>query len=141
MNSARTLTYKIMKRFLCFICCIGVFLTSPESGVAQQQELNTYGLRVIKSCREFVKAVEANPGNAMWPLHTMVPQVAIDLKYAGMDNFMKQVLYKPTHTTYLRKEAVLALAKVQKALLEKGLGLKIWDAYRPYSVTEKWGNL
>jgi len=116
---------------------MGVFLASPKSGNAQQKELNAYGLKVIKSCRQLVKAVRANPGNAMWPLDKIVPQVMIDLKYAGTDNFMKQALYKPTQTTYLRKEAVLALAKVQNSLSQKGLGLKIWDAYRPYSVTEK----
>jgi len=126
-----------MKRCIHFICCAGVFLGSPKFGNAQQQELNAYGLKVIKSCRQFETAVGANPRNAMWPIHKTVPQVVIDLKYAGINNFMKQVLYKPTQTTYLRKEAVLALAKVQNALLQQGLGLKIWDAYRPYSVTKK----
>ena len=30
-----------------------------------------------------------------------------------------------------------ALAQAQQELNEKNLSLKIWDAYRPYSVTEK----
>ncbi len=137
MKSARKPSYKIMKPFLYLICCIGVFFTGPASVLAQRSEVNAYGLKLIKTCREFIQTVQSNPTNAMWPLHIKVPEVVIDLKYAGLDNFMKQALYKPTQTTYLRKEAVVALAKVQKALLEKGLGLKIWDAYRPYSVTEK----
>ena len=137
MRSARKLIYKIIKPSLYFTCFSGVFLAFPASGLAQQPEVNAYGLKVIKSCREFEKTVQENPLNAMWPLNTRVPQVMIELKYAGLDNFMKQALYNSAHTTYLRKEAVVALAKVQQALLEKGLGLKIWDAYRPYSVTEK----
>lgn len=137
MKSARKLIYKIIKPCLYFTCFSGVFLGLPVSSVAQQPEVNSYGLKVIKSCREFIKTVQENPVNAMWSLDTRVPQVLIDLKYAGLDNFMKQALYKPAQTTYLRKEAVVALAKVQQALLERGMGLKIWDAYRPYSVTEK----
>jgi D-alanyl-D-alanine dipeptidase len=31
----------------------------------------------------------------------------------------------------------MALAKVQQQLRHHNVGLKIWDAYRPYSVTEK----
>ena len=37
--------------------------------------------------------------------------------------------------TFLRKPAAEALAKVQQELKTKGFGLKIFDAYRPYSVT------
>lgn len=137
MNSARTLTYKIMKRFLHSFSVATVFLSVPLHSIAQEKGSNAYGLKIISTSSEFKKTVQANPENAMWPLHKKVPQVSVDLKYAGSDNFMKKVLYKPTSTTYLRKAAVLALAEVQKALLQKGLGLKIWDAYRPYAVTEQ----
>ena len=34
-----------------------------------------------------------------------------------------------------------ALGRVQQELNEKDLSLKIWDAYRPYSVTEKMWEL
>ena len=43
--------------------------------------------------------------------------------------------------TFMRKAAVEGLVKVQKELNEKGFGLKIFDAYRPYSVTEKFWEL
>ena len=39
-------------------------------------------------------------------------------------------------TTYLRLAAVNALKKVVIALKDKNLALKIFDAYRPYAVTE-----
>lgn len=137
MKSARKLSYKIMKRFLHSVYITAVFLASGASSLAQQPGLNAYGLKIIKSCEEFENSVRLNTENAMWPLHKKVPEIVIDLKYASRQNFMKTALYKPTQTTYLRKEAVIALGKVQKALLEKGMGLKVWDAYRPYSVTEK----
>ncbi|HMW27534.1 MAG TPA: M15 family metallopeptidase, partial [Ferruginibacter sp.] len=40
-------------------------------------------------------------------------------------------------TTYLRKAAADSLLAVQKELNKNGWGLKIFDAYRPYSVTER----
>ena len=73
----------------------------------------------------------------MLSINKSIPGIIVDLKYCGTDNFMKQKLYPYSNDTYLRKQAVLSLAAVQKKLNEKGLGLKIWDAYRPYAVTEK----
>jgi len=46
-----------------------------------------------------------------------------------------------TNDTYLRLPAAKALLKVQQELNKKGLGLKIFDAYRPYSVTKKFWEL
>ena len=59
-----------------------------------------------------------------------IPDIRIDLKYAGTDNFTGQVIYKFT-TVYLRYGTVRKLAAVQADLAELGLGLKIWDAFRP----------
>ena len=42
---------------------------------------------------------------------------------------------KNTKHTFLRVQPAAALARVQNSLREKGYGLKIFDAYRPYSVT------
>jgi D-alanyl-D-alanine dipeptidase len=67
----------------------------------------------------------------------VIPQIAVELLYTTQKNFMKRALYPNTTTTYLRKQAVDALMQVQNELIEKGLGIKIWDAYRPYSVTEQ----
>jgi D-alanyl-D-alanine dipeptidase len=54
---------------------------------------------------------------------------------------MHSVLYPPTKNTFLRKPAALALQKVQEELKKQQLSLKIWDAYRPYSVTLKMWDL
>lgn len=43
-----------------------------------------------------------------------------------------------TRNTFTRLPAAKALLAVQNKLNAQGLGLKIWDAYRPYSVTEKF---
>jgi D-alanyl-D-alanine dipeptidase len=46
-----------------------------------------------------------------------------------------------TKTTFLRVEPAKALAALSKELEELGLGLLIWDAYRPYSVTVRFWKL
>ena len=60
--------------------------------------------------------------------------VALDLRYATTNNFMHTQLY-PVAKAYLRAPVAAALADVERDLAREGLGLKIWDAYRPYSVT------
>lgn len=63
-----------------------------------------------------------------------------DLRYATPDNFTKTTLY-PVARAYLRREAADALVKVQRELAAQGLGLKIFDAYRPLSVQQKMWDL
>ena len=66
-----------------------------------------------------------------------IPSLVFNLRYTGVDNFMKEKLYPPLHTTWLRKTAADSLSSVQKELNQEGLGLKIFDAYRPYAVTQR----
>ena len=62
--------------------------------------------------------------------------IAQDLRYATTNNFMHQKLY-PVAKAYLRAPAAQALADVDRELAREGLGVKVVDAYRPYSVTVK----
>lgn len=72
----------------------------------------------------------------MIELKTICKDLVYDLRYAGKDNFVGRRMYPAkTRTTYLRRDPAMALRNVQAELQEKGLSLKIWDAYRPYSVT------
>ncbi len=73
----------------------------------------------------------------MVDLKKFIPGIILDLKYATIDNFMHQKLYPTVTTTFLRKPAAEALKKVMIDLKELNLSIKIFDAYRPYSITEK----
>lgn len=100
---------------------------------------NRYGLHVLTIEKEYVRTVDQNINNRMVDVTNYVDGVMLDLKYSSAQNFLHKKLYPKIKTTYLRKPAAEALAKVQIKLSEKGLGLKIWDAYRPYTVTvEMW---
>ena len=63
-----------------------------------------------------------------------------DLRYATPDNFTKATLY-PVARAYLHRNAADALTKVQKELAAQGLGLKVFDAYRPLSVQQRMWDL
>lgn len=65
-----------------------------------------------------------------------IPDIVVDLKYATEDNFTGQVIYEFTEA-YLRYGTVKKLMSVQEALKAQGLGLKIWDGFRPVSAQEK----
>lgn len=60
--------------------------------------------------------------------------IPLDIRYATPNNFMKQTLY-PVAKAYLRAPAAQALANVKRDLATQGLGIKVFDAYRPYRVT------
>ncbi len=61
-----------------------------------------------------------------------IPGILVELKYATADNFTGQVIYD-FQEAYLRYGTVKKLAQVQESLGEIGLGLKIWDSFRPVS--------
>ena len=60
------------------------------------------------------------------------PNILIDLKYTGPDNFLKQRLYFSINKAYLQKDVALRLSRVQQALEKKhpGYHLLIFDALR-----------
>ncbi len=98
---------------------------------------NKYGLYVVENVQALQQQVKVNPVKQMVDLSAIKPRIIFDLKYATTDNFMKEVLYPPIRTTWLRKPAAEALEKAAKEFSLLNLGIKVFDAYRPYSVTEK----
>jgi D-alanyl-D-alanine dipeptidase len=70
------------------------------------------------------------------PLTAISPRPLLELRYASPYNFMGEVLYDQP-VAQLRCPVALALQQVQQDLAREGLGLKVWDAYRPLSVQER----
>jgi len=56
--------------------------------------------------------------------------------YATPDNFVGEVLY-PVPRLLLRRSALVRLSRVQDRLAAEGLGLVVYDGYRPWSVTRR----
>ncbi len=104
---------------------------------AQSKIGNKYGLTIINNTKILQKQIEDDPANNMVNLKKNIPGIKIDLKYATTQNFMHQKLYPPIRTTFLRKPAAEDLKRVVEELKKHNLSVKIFDAYRPYSITEK----
>ena len=58
------------------------------------------------------------------------PSIVLDIKYATTDNFTKSKIYD-CPSCLLRPEAAEAIVKAHKSLRKRGLGLKMFDCYRP----------
>jgi zinc D-Ala-D-Ala dipeptidase len=63
-----------------------------------------------------------------------IPDVAVDLRYATKDNIARRPLYPPDMPCLLRASTAEKLKQAQAILRTKGLGLRIWDAWRPPEV-------
>ncbi len=98
---------------------------------------NPYNLDIISTKWDYDKAIENDPKQTLVNLKEFIPGIILDIKYATSDNFTHQQIYKSAEA-YLRLPAAEALKKVQEDLNLKGYGLKIFDAYRPYSATLKF---
>ncbi len=61
---------------------------------------------------------------------TLDPSIRLDIRYATTDNFTKAKIYDCPRCL-LRPEAAEAIVKAHKMLQKKGLGLKMFDCYRP----------
>lgn len=75
---------------------------------------------------------EENPVCRFVDLKT-IPNIVLDIRYATTNNFTGKIVYTKAEA-FLVQPAAEALELVQKELAESGLGLKIYDAYRPLSV-------
>lgn len=73
------------------------------------------------------------PEEPLVDVQAAAPGVVVDIRYATPDNFTKRVLY-PANRCLLRGSVAGRLARVQADLAPKGLGLKVWDCYRPLSI-------
>lgn len=67
-------------------------------------------------------------------LDEVAPGIIVDLKYCGNDNFVGRTIagYATGRRAILRKDAAESLKRAQSELAKKGLGLLVWDAYRPH---------
>lgn len=68
-------------------------------------------------------------------LVTLDPTIRLDVQYATAQNFLGVPLYKEARA-FLQRPAAEALVRVHRALAAKGLGLLVFDGYRPWRVTK-----
>lgn len=114
----------------------GLLLILLFAGNANAQSSNPYGLPLLQSVEDYRKSVALDSNKRMVLIADFVPDVILDIKYAGKENVFYTQLY-PRPIALTRLPAAKALANAQKEFNEKGVGLKIYDGYRPYAVTSQ----
>lgn len=95
-----------------------------------------YGLTPVTH-PQYVASVKASPEKELVNLQKLIPGLVLDIRYATANNFTKERIYTLARA-YARKPVAEALQRVQAELKPMGLGLKIFDAYRPYRATVKF---
>ncbi|GGI26779.1 M15 family metallopeptidase [Pedobacter mendelii] len=111
-----------------------LFLFTSASAFTQIKPEATKKLVIINSYNQYLSSVKKNPNNQLIEIKKAIPNVKLDIRYATKNNFMKQIMYIQARA-FARKPVVESLKKVQAELNKKGLGLKIFDGYRPYAIT------
>jgi D-alanyl-D-alanine dipeptidase len=78
-------------------------------------------------------------GDDLIDIQEINPDILVDLKYATLDNFMKEKMYSRMNRAFLQKEVALRLSNCQDYLsrIKPGYKLLIYDALRPVSVQQK----
>lgn len=97
---------------------------------------NKYGLKVT-TLAGYQESVKSNPQKELVNLEKFIPGIVLDIRYATTNNFTGEKIYNLSRA-YARRPVAEALKKVQNELKPQGLGIKIFDGYRPYKATVKF---
>jgi D-alanyl-D-alanine dipeptidase len=104
-------------------------MTRPRSGPTLAYVL-LFGL----CCADTARASQLPPGFVY--LRDVAPDVLQDIRYAGLDNFTgRKVPGYDAPECILQRQVAEALGRVQAALREQSLSLKVYDCYRPARAT------
>jgi len=104
---------------------------------AQAQHYKYIDSSKISGTARYYRQLKANPNKRLVEIKKYIPGIVLDIRYATTNNFTHHIMYSQARA-FARLPVVLALQQVEAELKTKGLGLKIYDAYRPYSVTVKF---
>lgn len=101
---------------------------TSQSGVSAAASVNTGDLEI---------APDAVAESLLVDVRALDSTIVVDARYHGSSNFTGAPLpgYE-ANKILLRVEAAEALARASAALAREGLGLLVWDGYRPVRATE-----
>ena len=101
---------------------------------AQTKNKYGYPLSVVSDFWTYLQQIESDSNKALVEIKSRIPNIVLDIRYATENNFLNKVFYKEAKA-FARLPVVKALEKAQAELNAKGIGIKIYDGYRPYAVT------
>ncbi len=95
-----------------------------------------YGLTPV-TLQQYQQLVKNDPEKELVNVATVISGIVLDIRYATANNFTGEIIYNLSRA-YARKPVAEALKKAQEEFSKHGVGIKIFDAYRPYSATVKF---
>jgi zinc D-Ala-D-Ala dipeptidase len=103
-------------QFTAYLFCFILFSSALHAQLAPPQEKNKREAKLV----ELVKLDKT---------------IKLDIRYATENNFVGKAVYTEARA-FLQKPAAEAVLRVHKKLKKKGLGIVIFDGYRPWAVTK-----
>lgn len=137
-NRFITLKYSLKTKklyYILFIFFIAIFILANVCEAQDKKGDSTGSLKIINSS-ELIEQSLRDKNLEIVDLKKYIPSLHFDLRYAESKNFMHEKLYPKLKTTYLRRAAATALKNAVEDFKVMGLGISIFDAYRPYNVTK-----
>ena len=122
--------------FAAALTCCGERPTAAET-----ETFRIEPLRPVEELRAIALAAEPPPQSEdlfepdLVELVSLDPTIRLEIRYATTNNFMGARFYSAARA-FLQRPAAEALVRVQRKLSERGLGLLVFDGYRPWYVTK-----
>jgi D-alanyl-D-alanine dipeptidase len=91
----------------------------------------------VTNLKEYKASIKQNPKKELIDLEQYIPGIVLDIRYATTNNFTGEQIYNLAKA-YARKPVADAVKRAQAELQKQGLGIKIFDAYRPYKATVRF---
>jgi D-alanyl-D-alanine dipeptidase len=128
-----------MRRLLCLVL-LSVSMAAAQPA-AQPQFFHITPVRPVEELRK--EALKAQPPVErreflrpdLVELVKIDPTIKLDIRYATNRNFLSTPVYEEARA-FMQRPAAEAVARASQKLHEKGFGLMIYDAYRPWYVTK-----
>jgi D-alanyl-D-alanine dipeptidase len=111
---------------------VSLWTLCVQTGISQYK----YGIKPV-TYERYIESAKLNRQNELVNLEDLVPGILLDIRYATDNNFTKEKIYNLAQA-WARRPVAESLKKVQAELKQRGLGIKIFDAYRPYKATVKF---
>lgn len=128
-NRMRTIVFLLLTGICtCLFAC-----ENTES----KDQSNPYNLSLIQTKAQYQEEVAQNEKAEMLDLEDCIEGISLDIRYASSNNFTGEIIYE-TAKAFARKPVAEALQQVQDSLSKHHLGVRIYDAYRPYAATLKF---
>ena len=125
--------------FTVLFSIVGCHLTAipPAELRVNSEPANAVEMARVQSDPSFIQAYsQVEDGEELVDIGDINPNIKLDIRYATTNNFLRQKLYSVPRCL-LRIDVAESLSNVQQDLEEMGLGLKVFDCYRPWSVTKQ----